>query len=330
MSIKEYNITHTQMGGGELKEDLGGGSSALTPATTDTLGGVKIGNGISVTEDGTISAQGGSMPVKILDNVMSIGTTNIGPIDFENPPILFTLLQLFSCPVKIEAEYEGEQIAMISYGTYGNTSVTAGENISIVMTVYQDESTPNFLMNPTGDVYVNISYDQSAADYATKAQVVAAGTDYVAYVGIDSSRFQANVTHNKLDTKHYISLEANFPLIADDDLVVCYPRTPDGIDYNSPAEMKNVYKNVTMIAWAPRIYDSGSYEAVGNLLEFIPFGYKKGDNGYGGNRYEASGTAHTSFGSDEYLHDVTFTYNPPYGSRTYGTISYYTSYEPLE
>lgn len=66
MPNKEYNITHTQMGGGELKEDLGGGSSALTPATADTLGGVKIGNGISVTEDGTISAEGGEKPAIII------------------------------------------------------------------------------------------------------------------------------------------------------------------------------------------------------------------------------------------------------------------------
>ena len=35
---------------------LGG---SISPATTDTLGGVKIGEGISVTSDGTISASGG-------------------------------------------------------------------------------------------------------------------------------------------------------------------------------------------------------------------------------------------------------------------------------
>ena len=39
----------------------GGGSSyTLPPATASTLGGVKIGSGIEVTNDGTISASGGS------------------------------------------------------------------------------------------------------------------------------------------------------------------------------------------------------------------------------------------------------------------------------
>lgn len=39
--------------------DVGGGSYVLPSATAETLGGVKIGNGISIAEDGTISAIGG-------------------------------------------------------------------------------------------------------------------------------------------------------------------------------------------------------------------------------------------------------------------------------
>ena len=37
-------------------DSVAGGGGSLSPATADTLGGVKIGEGISVTEDGTISA----------------------------------------------------------------------------------------------------------------------------------------------------------------------------------------------------------------------------------------------------------------------------------
>ena len=37
----------------------GGGSYVLPPATADTLGGVKIGSGINVSDDGTISTSGG-------------------------------------------------------------------------------------------------------------------------------------------------------------------------------------------------------------------------------------------------------------------------------
>lgn len=37
----------------------GGGSYTLPPATTSTLGGVKVGSGLSVESDGTLSATGG-------------------------------------------------------------------------------------------------------------------------------------------------------------------------------------------------------------------------------------------------------------------------------
>ena len=40
--------------------DGGGGSYTLLPATSSTLGGVIIGEGVSVDEDGTISVDGGS------------------------------------------------------------------------------------------------------------------------------------------------------------------------------------------------------------------------------------------------------------------------------
>lgn len=43
-------------------EDLGGGE--LTPATSETLGGVKIGSGVNVTDDGTISVNVGGMTVE--------------------------------------------------------------------------------------------------------------------------------------------------------------------------------------------------------------------------------------------------------------------------
>ena len=40
-------------------DSVAGGGGSLSPATADTLGGVKIGSGISVTDDGTSSASGG-------------------------------------------------------------------------------------------------------------------------------------------------------------------------------------------------------------------------------------------------------------------------------
>ena len=43
-------------------EELGGDD--LTPATSETLGGVKIGSGVNVDEDGTISVNPGGMTVE--------------------------------------------------------------------------------------------------------------------------------------------------------------------------------------------------------------------------------------------------------------------------
>lgn len=39
-------------------EGFGGGSYTLPPATTEELGGIKVGDGLSVEEDGTLSADG--------------------------------------------------------------------------------------------------------------------------------------------------------------------------------------------------------------------------------------------------------------------------------
>ena len=44
--------------GAEVKDFPGGGSYTLPPATASTLGGIKVGSGLSVTADGTLSADG--------------------------------------------------------------------------------------------------------------------------------------------------------------------------------------------------------------------------------------------------------------------------------
>lgn len=46
-------------GGGFPDSGGGGGSYTLPPATASTLGGVKVGSGLSVTSDGTLSTSGG-------------------------------------------------------------------------------------------------------------------------------------------------------------------------------------------------------------------------------------------------------------------------------
>ena len=72
--MSEYNAkNYTEQGGDvthiggtlEFGEDAevknfpgGGGSYTLPPATASTLGGIKVGSGLSVTNDGTLSADG--------------------------------------------------------------------------------------------------------------------------------------------------------------------------------------------------------------------------------------------------------------------------------
>lgn len=128
MSIKEYNITHTQMGGGELKEDVGGGSTTLTPATASTLGGVKIGNGISVTADGTISAQGGgsdeSAPLimlvgnegSVIDGIRVI-PIEFSQIDYDNPPVIYLSNSGSLIPIKCEYTYGDETMTVLTYSS---------------------------------------------------------------------------------------------------------------------------------------------------------------------------------------------------------------------
>ena len=46
-------------------DSIAGGGGSLSPATADTLGGVKIGSGVNVTSDGTISVSGGGYIVNV-------------------------------------------------------------------------------------------------------------------------------------------------------------------------------------------------------------------------------------------------------------------------
>lgn len=46
--------------GADVKGLNGSGSSALSPATATTLGGIKVGSGLLITDDGTLSAPSSS------------------------------------------------------------------------------------------------------------------------------------------------------------------------------------------------------------------------------------------------------------------------------
>lgn len=55
----------------------GGGSYTLPPATASTLGGIKVGSGLSITGDGTLSSSGGGGTITLTGDTTGSGTSTI-------------------------------------------------------------------------------------------------------------------------------------------------------------------------------------------------------------------------------------------------------------
>lgn len=100
-----------------LEENGGGGSYVLPTATTESLGGVKIGSGINITEDGTISANGSSATQKAYGTAVDLSATT------EAAP--------FTCPsdgvVNLQSGYaSANYTALIKVGWTGYMAVAKG------------------------------------------------------------------------------------------------------------------------------------------------------------------------------------------------------------
>ena len=61
----------------EVEGQVVKGKGSIPPATTQTLGGVKIGSGVSVTEDGTISVEGGGGSDIFKVTFEDVGTSDV-------------------------------------------------------------------------------------------------------------------------------------------------------------------------------------------------------------------------------------------------------------
>ena len=107
--------------------DGGGSSGDLPIATATTLGGVKIGNNLSITEDGTLSATGGSAP----DNMVTTDTEQVIPsIKLFRHPVYdngFTQIQGASISL---LRYDREEVGRINMGSSskGITFYCAGQD----------------------------------------------------------------------------------------------------------------------------------------------------------------------------------------------------------
>ena len=75
---------------GATVEGFGGGEYDLPPATENTLGGVKVGEGLSVEEDGTLSCNGGyELPIATQDTLGGVKAGTSGPVRIDNDGVVY-------------------------------------------------------------------------------------------------------------------------------------------------------------------------------------------------------------------------------------------------
>lgn len=66
--INKPKINNVELTGNKTLEDLGINIPELPIASADTLGGIKIGENLSIDENGVVSASGGDVPVYFIEN----------------------------------------------------------------------------------------------------------------------------------------------------------------------------------------------------------------------------------------------------------------------
>ena len=112
----------------------------LPVATDETLGGIKVGSNLSITEEGVLSAQGGAQPLVIIGTVSDGAfTPNAGQPTFEQAKAAF----LSGIPVFVNMDLSvvgyGDVIAKItSYGSYYDTK---GAGLGFSFVVFGDGDT---------------------------------------------------------------------------------------------------------------------------------------------------------------------------------------------
>lgn len=117
-------------------EGGGGGSYILPPATQSTLGGIKVGSGLTITNDGTLSSEGGSGEGVVYVNSLSDAKAAAAEVG--------TLVGVYKeeglafYPVTIDTDFKSDKILVdgdtdfsnarivVKYGSNSSTNVSVG------------------------------------------------------------------------------------------------------------------------------------------------------------------------------------------------------------
>lgn len=194
--------------GGVLDTGGGGGAYTLPAATADTLGGIKVGSGLSVEEDGTLSATGGGITV---DSALSgfsenpvqnktvyyalLGRASIDHThaygDITGKPTIPTVPSSLPNPYKltftgaVTGEYDGSAAQTINIPSGGGAE-------QLVVTF--SESGSNWVSNRT---------------FAEVRAAMDAGTPVIGYVA-SSHRYYALTAYNPNADYDYIEFALNY------------------------------------------------------------------------------------------------------------------------
>ena len=142
------NITVTE--DGTISADSG--SYTLPVATADTLGGVKIGEHITVTDDGTISAEAG-VPQSVLDDIEALKKylPTLPPSD---------ITSITGIPSEVSIGNSQTLVYPVEFTASGNSNVIVSDNAGIVVKLDKANKQLSIYAGttaPLGDHIVNIA-----------------------------------------------------------------------------------------------------------------------------------------------------------------------------
>lgn len=121
----------------------GGGSYVLPPATSSTLGGVKVGTGLEVAEDGTLSSSGGGGGLNYSTTRQNTGVKWIDGKDIYVKTIVDTKTGTSQQELVIDADF-GQMVkieAFASHGSYPNTVFSDSDDSPASARMAWDNST---------------------------------------------------------------------------------------------------------------------------------------------------------------------------------------------
>lgn len=184
------NVTITKTTEGIKISATGGGTGSLPIATTTTLGGIKVGENLSITEDGTLSATGsGSAPSNMLttdtDQTITGAKTLDNNLYVNNPDMVvsksISTEELYCNSIELGKVWTSKNSNYIYTDGYRRISAIAKNGASIPMiTCNTSGANPNIISLGVSDAY-SVIIPAGAKTYSNKKYLtqgsIAAGSD---------------------------------------------------------------------------------------------------------------------------------------------------------